>query len=71
MKKKIIEIDDDVGSNKISYNQTANGVWRCKELTINCMSIIDGIALSDIAIGEVEKILDIRNAKEKDDGKKQ
>lgn len=57
--------DDDLGSNKVSFKQNASGFWYVNELTINCISIIDGIELMAVAIEKSDKILKTRNIKSK------
>lgn len=56
---------NDIGSNRISYKQNASGFWYINELTINCVSIIDGIELSKRAIDKVIEILEVKNKVEK------
>lgn len=51
----------DVGCNKVSVKQNSSGFWYCADLTINCVSIMDGIALIDKAIGEIIKVLEEKN----------
>lgn len=56
-----IKIENDIGSNKISFKQNASGFWYTNDLTINCISIIDGIELAERCIDRINKILDIKN----------
>ena len=59
MKIKLVE--NDIGSNRISFKQNSSGFWYINELTINCVSIIDGIELSKVAIDKVLFILKEKN----------
>ena len=59
MKIKLVE--NDIGSNKVSFKQNSSGFWYINELTINCVSIIDGIELSKVAIDKVILILEDKN----------
>ena len=59
MKIKLVE--NDIGSNRISFKQNSSGFWYVNELTINCVSIIDGIELSNVAIDKVTLILEEKN----------
>ena len=59
MKIKLVE--NDIGSNRISFKQNSSGFWYVNELTINCVSIIDGIELSKVAIDKVLSILKEKN----------
>ena len=54
---KIKLIENDIGCNRISLKQNSSGFWYTNEITINCISIIDGIELSKTAINKVIKIL--------------
>ena len=57
-----IEINsNDIGSNKLSVRQNSSGFWYCDQLEINCISIIDGIALMKTAIEEMKKVLKDKN----------
>ena len=51
----------DIGENKISTKQNASGFWYCTDITINCISIIDGIALMNRAIDETIEVLKEKN----------
>ena len=51
----------DIGENKVSMKQNASGFWYCTDITINCISIIDGIRLMQSAIEDVEKLLADKN----------
>ena len=62
MKKTTVEID--LGENKVSVKQSASGFWYCADMTVNCTSIMDGVALMDKAILEMNKILEKYNTKE-------
>ena len=64
--KKIEYLETDIGANKISVKQNSSGFWYCGELYINCVSIIDGIALMNRAIDEIQKILDKKNIENKE-----
>jgi len=57
--------ESDIGSNRISIKQNASGFWYCGELTINCISIIDGIRLMESAIDELKQVLERKNNIEK------
>ena len=59
MRIKLVE--NDIGSNRISFKQNASGFWYINELTINCVSVIDGIELSKVAIDKVILILEEKN----------
>ena len=59
MKIKLVE--NDIGSNRVSFKQNSSGFWYINELIINCVSIIDGIELSKVAIGKVILILEEKN----------
>ena len=59
MRIKLVE--NDIGSNRISFKQNSSGFWYINELTINCVSIIDGIELSKVAIDKVLFILKEKN----------
>ena len=59
MKTKLVE--NDIGSNRVSFKQNSSGFWYINELTINCVSIIDGIELSKVAVDKVILILEEKN----------
>jgi len=63
MKKTTVEID--LGENKVSVKQSASGFWYCADITVNCTSVIDGVALIDKAINEMSKVLERYNKKDK------
>ena len=58
---KVKLVENDIGSNKVSFKQNSSGFWYINELTINCVSIIDGIELSKVAIDKVILILEEKN----------
>lgn len=59
---------NDIGSNRISFKQNSSGFWYTNELTINCISIMDGIELGENAIKKINKILEkVNNGKGKPD----
>ena len=58
---KVKLVENDIGSNKVSFKQNSSGFWYVNELTINCVSIIDGIELSKAAIDKVIIILEEKN----------
>lgn len=60
---KKIETNYRVGENKVSFSQTSKGFWYCSDLTINCYSVVDGIALMEHAISKVEVVLEKINTK--------
>jgi len=65
MKKTTVEID--LGENKVSVKQSASGFWYCADITVNCTSVIDGVALMDKAIDQMNKVLKKYNKKEKEE----
>ena len=54
-------VENDIGSNRVSFKQNSSGFWYVNELTINCVSIIDGIQLSKVAIDKVILMLEEKN----------
>jgi len=56
---------EDIGANRVSVKQNSAGLWR-GEITIVCLSIMDGIAVMDRAIDELNKILEKKNNDSKD-----
>ncbi|PNX49488.1 MAG: hypothetical protein BV457_01635 [Thermoplasmata archaeon M9B1D] len=53
--------ENDTGSNKVATRQNSSGFWYCDKLEINCISIIDGVALMKTAIEEMKKVLNELN----------
>jgi len=53
----------NLGENKVSVKQSASGYWYVNELSVSCLSIMDGLVLMDKAIGEATKLLDKYNQK--------
>jgi len=64
--KNGIHLDIDLGENKVSVKQSASGFWYCADITVNCTSVIDGVALMDRAMEKMSAILKEHNNKEKD-----
>ena len=58
---KVKLVENDIGSNRVSFKQNSSGFWYINDLTINCISIIDGIELSKVAINKVILILEEKN----------
>lgn len=58
-----IKIDNDNGSNKISLKQNASGFWYVNDITVNCVSIMDGIEIMSGAIDRINSILEDKNKK--------
>ena len=58
-------INNDLGSNKVSFKQNSSGFWYVNELSINCISIIDGIELMGKAIEKATSILKNKNKMER------
>ena len=54
-------VNNDLGSNKVSFKQNSSGFWYVNELSINCISIIDGIELMGKAIDKASNILKVKN----------
>jgi len=54
-------VNNDLGSNKVSFKQNSSGFWYVNELSINCISIIDGIELMGKAIDNASNILKSKN----------
>ena len=54
-------VNNDLGSNKVSFKQNSSGFWYVNELSINCISIIDGIELMGKAIDKASTILKVKN----------
>jgi len=65
MKKTTVEID--LGENKVSVKQSASGFWYCADITVNCTSVIDGVALMDKAMERMNLVLMKYNKKDKND----
>ncbi len=64
-KKKNIIKEIVVGENKISCSQNSKGFWYCSEISIYCYNIMDGIQIMNIAIDEINKILEKKNMDKK------
>ena len=65
MNKIIKKILCEIGENNIRFGQDGkSGTWYCKEISLNCKDIFDGLQVMDAGIVVVEEIL-----KEKNKGK--
>ena len=53
----------NVGADKASVKQNSNGIWICNELTVNDKHINDAIHGIDVAICEMNKVLNSYNKK--------
>jgi len=51
----------DIGSNRVSFKQNSSGFWYTNDLTINCISIFDGIAIGEKAIDDINRMLKVKN----------
>ena len=54
---KKTEILKDFGTQNVAFSQTSKGLWYCSGMSIYCDSIMDGIAVAEKAISEINKLL--------------
>ena len=52
----------DYGENEIRFGQHGTtGIWYCKEFTIKCKDLFDGVQISEALMIAVEEVLKERN----------
>ena len=59
-KIKLVNINYEVGDNKIVFKQNASGFWRA-ELTLSCANMNDGLDLINIYLDKAILILKNKN----------